>query len=347
MNNVSVQVVEMLFKNPLEILEFDKPQSQGNMTVVPIIYKGKTLEFISVKEAEELGLISINETDTVSQLEVINNSDQQVLIPFGVTVHGGKQDRTIWEPILLAAGGKQNISGTNKGTMEQKYTIPAKCVEQSRWNYRKGRGFKASSTRLHPNVAYAAISSAGQGSVWDEIQAYRTEMNYSNKIAPTQSYLEMTENIDKETEKIVSSFKLIENQCGIAAFINGEFIGIEFYANAQVWSVMSKDILKAFAIESLRFKDKPFNGNPDLSEVQLIKTLQNLKLKFSARKGIGLGEVVEFESIDSKWRGNTLVHGSSLVQFYIVSKRGGSTQTNQRRNQREQFFQTNISQRYI
>ena len=46
---------------------------------------------------------------------------------------------------------------------------------------------------------------------------------------------------------------------------------------------------------------------------------------------------------DKKWRGNTLVHENSLVQFYIVSKRGGSTQS----NQREQFFQTNISQRYI
>jgi hypothetical protein len=255
----------------------------------------------------------------------------------------GKQDRTIWEPILLAAGGKQNISGANKGSIEQKYTIPAKCVEQSRWNYRKGKGFKSSSTRLHPNVAYEAISSAGQGSVWNEIQAYRSEMNYGNKIAPTQSYLEMTENIENDTEKIVNSFKNVENQCGIATFINGEFIGIEFYANAKVWSTMSKDILKAFAIESLRFKDKPLNGNPDLSEVQLISALQNLKLNFTSRKGIGLGEVVEFESKNKKWRGNTLVHENSLVQFYIVSKRGGSTGT----NQRQQFFQTNISQRYI
>ena len=343
MKNTNVQIVEMLFKNPLEILEFGKPQSHANMTVIPIIYKGKTLEFISVKEAEELGLISIIETDTVSQLEVINNSDKQVLIPFGVTVHGGKQDRTIWEPILLAAGGKQSISGTTKKAMEQKYTIPAKCVEQSRWNYRKGKGFKSSSTRLHPNVAYEAISSAGQGSVWNEIQAYRTEMNYSNKIAPTQSYLEMTENIDEETEKIVSSFKNLEDQCGIATFINGEFIGTEFYANPQVWAIMSKDILKAFAIESLRFKDKPVKESSELSDIQLIKVFQNLKLNFTTRKGVALGDVVEFESKDKKWRGNTLVHKDSLVQFYIVSKRGGSTQ----QNEREQMFQTNISQRYI
>jgi hypothetical protein len=344
MDNVSVQIVEMLFENPLEILEFEKPQSFGNMTIIPIIYKGKTLEFISVKEAEELGLISINETDTVSQLEVINNSDKQVLIPFGVTVRGGKQDRTIWEPILLAAGGKQNISSTNDGAVEQKYTIPAKCVEQSRWNYQEGKGFKSSNTRLHPNVAYEAISSAGQGSVWNEIQSYRTEMKYNTNIAPTQSYLEMTENIDKETERIVSSFINVENQCGIATFINDEFIGIEFYANVQVWEVMSKDILKAFAIESLRFKDKKFNANSDLSENRLIEALKSLKLNFTSRKGIGLGEVVEFESKDKKWRGNTLVQENSLVQFYIVSKRGGITQQTE---QREQVFQTNVSQRYL
>jgi hypothetical protein len=343
MKNVSVQIVEMLFENPLEILEFEKPQSHDNMTIIPIIYKGKTLDFISVKEAEELGLISINETDIVSQLEVINNSDKQVLIPFGVTVHGGKQDRTIWEPILLAAGGKQNISNTRKGSLEQKYTIPAKCVEQSRWNYKKGKGFKSSNTRLHPNVAFAAISSAGQGSVWNEIQAYRSEMKYNSNIAPTQSYLEMTENIEKDTEKIVNSFSNVKNQCGIATFINGEFIGIEFYANAQVWEVMSKDILKAFAIESLRFKDKAFDEKSDLSEKQLIIALMSLKLLFTTRKGVGLGEVVEFESQNKKWRGNTLIHDNSLVQFYIVSKRGGSTQ----QNQREPFFQTNVSQRYI
>jgi len=343
MKNVSVQIVEMLFENPLEILEFEKPQSHDNMTIIPIIYKGKTLEFISVKEAEELGLISINETDTVSQLEVINNSNKQVLIPFGVTVHGGKQDRTIWEPILLAAGGKQNISGTNKGAMEQKYTIPAKCVEQSRWNYRKGKGFKSSSTRLHPNVAYEAISSAGQGSVWNEIQAYRSEMKYNSNIAPTQSYLEMTGNIEKETEKIVKSFKNLEDQCGIATFINGEFIGIEFYANAQVWETMNSDILKAFAIESLRFKDKSYNEGSGQYDKHLIRALQSLKLNFSERKGIGLGEVVEFESQDKKWRGNTLVHENSLVQFYIVSKRGGSSSS----DRQEQVFQTNISQRYI
>jgi hypothetical protein len=94
----------------------------------------------------------------------------------------------------------------------------------------------------------------------------------------------------------------------------------------------------------LRFKDKKFNANSDLSENRLIEALKSLKLNFTSRKGIGLGEVVEFESKDKKWRGNTLVQENSLVQFYIVSKRGGITQQTE---QREQVFQTNVSQRYL
>ncbi len=105
------------------------------MTIIPVIVQDdKFIDFISIKEAEELELIEIIETDTVSQLEVINKSDKQVLIPFGMTVHGGKQDRTIWEPILLPVGEKQNIFQQNSDNIDinQKYTIPAKCVEQSR-----------------------------------------------------------------------------------------------------------------------------------------------------------------------------------------------------------------------
>lgn len=342
MKSVSIQIVELLFENPLGILDFHKPQVHDNITVIPLTYKGKSLDYISVNQAEELGLISINETETVSQLEIINKSDKNVLIPFGVTVRGGKQDRTIWEPILLPAGGKQNIFKKSREEAVQKYTIPAKCVEQSRWTYQKKRGFKSTATRLHPNVAFEAISASGQTGVWNEIQSYRSEMNYDLDIAPTQSYLEMTEKNEKTIENIINAFKNVENQCGIAAFINGEFVGIEFYANPKAWQSMSTAIFKAFANEALRFKDKEYQDKMEYHDY-IINILQSLKLNFSARKGIGLGDVVEFESNNKKWRGNTLVHENSLVQFYLVSKRGGSKSP----PIQNYTFQTNIEQRFI
>ncbi|MFX0022325.1 MAG: ARPP-1 family domain-containing protein [Candidatus Hermodarchaeota archaeon] len=342
MKNENIQIVSSLFKNPLGFLRLDTPQSYKNMTVIPIILQDdKFIDFISIKEAEELELIEIIETDNVSQLEVINKSDKQILIPFGMTVHGGKQDRTIWEPILLPLGGKQKIVKRNPGFVKQKYNIPAKCVEQSRWNYKKGRGFKTSNTRLHPNVAYEAISAVGQGGVWNEIQSHRAEMKYSMTVAPTQSYLEMTKESDKETEDFMNYFTEVDNQCGIAVFINGEFIGIEFYANSQVWTTMSRDILKAFSIEALRFKEKPQNESINYHD-ELIEILGKLSLNFSARDGVALGNVVEFNSEDSKWRGITLVHESSLIQFYLVSKRGGY----QEKAQSNVQFQTLINQRY-
>ncbi|MFX0007066.1 MAG: ARPP-1 family domain-containing protein [Promethearchaeota archaeon] len=342
MKNENIQIVNSLFKNPLNFLKLDTPQTYENMTVIPIILQDdKFIDFISIKEAEELELIEIIETDTVNQLEVINKSDKQILIPFGMTVHGGKQDRTIWEPILLPVGGKQSIVSQNPGIHPQKYNIPAKCVEQSRWNYKKGRGFKTSNTRLHPNIAYEAISPAGQGGVWNEIQSHRAEMNYSLAVAPSQSYLEMTKESEKRTEDFVKNFSLVPNQCGIAVFINSEFIGIEFYANSDVWATMNNDILNAFSVEAFRFKNKPQHEVLEFHE-EIIKMLGSLKLNFSSRQGVALGTVVDIKSNNNKWRGITLVHKKSFVQFYLVSKRGGYQEKPQSNIQ----FQTIINQRY-
>ena len=226
-------------------------------------------------------------------------------------------------------------------TIRQNYTIPAKCVEQSRWHYNRGRGFKTSNTRLHPNVAFEAISTVGQGFVWNEIQSHRAEMNYALSVAPTQSYLEMTKESEKQTEDFVNNIKNVQNQCGIAVFINGEFIGIEFYANSIVWDNMSKDILKAFSIEALRFKNKPVNKVNDHHE-EILQIFEKMKLNFSVREGIALGHIVDFNTDDNKWRGITLIHENTFIQFYLVSKRGGY-QIQPRSNIQ---FQSVINQRY-
>ncbi len=343
MKSESKEVVRSIFKDPLSVLKLGNPQIYENMTIIPLIIQDdKFIEYISIKEAEELELIEIVETDTVNQLEVVNKSNKQILIPFGMTVKGGKQDRTIWEPILLPVGGKQNVFKDKYETINQKYSIPAKCIEQSRWDYTGKRGFKTTNMRLHPNVAYESISAAGQGAVWGEIQAHRSEMNYAAGVAPTQSYLEMTKNTEKLTDKIIKNFENVNNQCGVAVFINGELIGIEFYANPNAWKTMSKDILKAFSIEALRFKDKHSKNEISDFHDEFLKLFQKLSLRYSSREGVGLGNVVEFTCKDNKWRGITLVHEENLVQFYLVSKRGGY----QAQSHPEIQFQTNISQRY-
>jgi len=345
MKSQNIEIVSSLFENPLKFLKFGSPQVCENMTVIPIIIQEiNFVDFITIQEAEQLGVVEITETDTVSQLEVINRSDKPVLIPFGMTVHGGKQDRTIWEPILLPIGGRPDIFKEASPKTKQKYIIPAKCIEQSRWNYKGDRKFKASNTRLHPNVAFEAISAAGQSAVWEEIQSHRSEMNYALAIAPTQSYLEMKEVSEKQTKNIIKNFKSLKGQCGIAVFINNEFIGIEFYANIEAWKYMSNDIFEAFSMEALRFKEKPIEKKSVKYYDELMTMLRNLKFKFSSREGVGIGNVVEFNTDDNKWRGITLVNDGIMVQFYLVSKRGGYQGQGQMRPNVQ--FQTIINQRY-
>jgi len=106
---------------------------------------------------------------------------------------------------------------------------------------------------------------------------------------------------------------------------------------------MSNDILKAFSIEALRFKEKPQKKEIKEYHDELIKILNSLKFEFSIREGVGLGNVVEFNSNSNKWRGITLVHDKTMAQFYLVSKRGGY-QTKSRSNIQ---FQTVINQRFV
>ncbi len=329
MKGKSIQITESLFKNPSKTFTFQSPQFHENMTVIPItISNNIDLEFITINQEEQLNSVEILETDSVSQLEVINSGQQSVLIPFGVTVKGGKQDRTIWEPILIPSGKK--VMGTNPTNTApiNRYSVPAKCVEQSRWNYKAGKKFRSSTVRLHPNVAYEAISSHGQNAVWQEIQAHRSEMNYALHIAPTHSYVEMTKTIGGKTENYTNFFKNLPNQCGIAVFINGEFTGMEIYAKSNVWTDMREDILNAFAIEALRFQKEKVPIQPENYLEKLNLILKEVKLNFSVRDGIGLGEVVEFSSEDNKTRGITLIHEEVPIQFYFVSKRGGYKENN-------------------
>ncbi|MHA1328199.1 MAG: ARPP-1 family domain-containing protein [Promethearchaeota archaeon] len=117
-------IVESFFKNPLQFLVLEEPQVHENMAVIPIVLKeNKFVDFITIQEAEELNLIEIVETDSVNQLEVINNSDKEILIPFGVTVHGGKQDRTVWEPILLPAQGKGKIFDQKTASIQYQQNV--------------------------------------------------------------------------------------------------------------------------------------------------------------------------------------------------------------------------------
>ncbi|TFF99370.1 MAG: hypothetical protein EU541_05100 [Promethearchaeota archaeon] len=337
MNATVIQIVESIFNNPLNFLKLDTAQVHENITIIPIIVQNdKYIDFMSINKAEDLGAVKIIETDSVNEFEVINQSNKQVLIPFGVTVHGGKQDRTVWEPILLPGGMKQNISQQTTITSSTadfhedqtsetlRYNIPAKCIEQSRWTFRNNEGFKTSHIRLHPNVAYEAMSSGSQYDVWDEIQSHRAEMDYSTEIAPTESYLKMTKTSQKEINDISENFENIPDQCGIAVFINGEFIGIEFYANHKAWNEMSSDIIQAFSIEALRTKEKYNKEKIEDYNRAFIDAMQNITFDISSRNGIGLGHIVELNSGEHKWRGITLINDATPIQFYLVSKRGGS-----------------------
>jgi len=319
-------IIESFFKNPNQYLILEQTQIYKNMAVIPIILKEDYyLDFITFQEAEKLNLIKIMETGSVGKLKVINNSDKDVLIPFGTTVRGGKQDRTIWEPILIPAYNKNHSEYNLKRKNEKIYDIPAKCIEESRWSYIHNKKFKSTSVKLHPNIAFHAISDNGQGEVWEGIKLFRREMKINHRYAPTNSYLDVSKTLKNKTKIFSKNFTNVKNQCGIIAFINGKLIGLEFYANPNAWKFLNNSVIEAFAIEAIRLsQDVHISQNSINFDEKFNKILKSIEFNFSTKKGIGLGAVIEFNSGMNDWRGISLVYHETMVQFYLIKNSGQS-----------------------
>jgi hypothetical protein len=338
-NNVDVakEVVEDFVSDMTRILKFGEIQAYENMAVIPLILQDQGLDFITIREAEELEVAWIQEqvSELVGQLEAVNVGEKPVLIPFLQTVKGGKQDRTVYEPILIPAGRKKS----------NPLSIPARCIEASRWTYgtqldggriqfdggKETRKFKTSGARMNQSISRRLMETQGdQSMLWDSVEAYSELMRIERSKAPTRSYLDMIETKQEEIEEYLSKFKDVEGQCGITVLVDGEVIAYEFYGNQKAWKDFRTDVLKGYISETLlRQQIKEKSGKEEEKKEKIstseahrkaLETLSEKTSKIEPRKGTGLGYVVEFSSSDGGWHGITLINENKIAHFYAVGK---------------------------
>ena len=315
MKSNGMHIIKSFFEDPLSFVEFEGVQEHEGVAVIPFVLKGEPIDFICVNEAEDKGLIEVVETGSVGQLVVVNKSKRRVLIPFGVTVHGGKQDRTIWEPVLLPARKEHAIPLAERMGMVE---VPARCVEAQRWH--GGTRFK-SVNKLNPQLSVASMTS--QGALWSAIEEFNVDVGVPREVAPTRSYIQIMRSIQGGIDRLVKAFRSVEDQCGVAVFIKGEFVGAEFYGNTKAWTAMSGEVLRAFATEAIRTRTKNVKEETEGSYREtLLNLLKNAEVNISVRRGVALGEVAEFTSKKHRLRGIALTHEGKIVQFYIAAAKG-------------------------
>jgi hypothetical protein len=326
------------------------------MTIIPLILEGDEADFMTIKEAElqNASHISEQESASVSELEVVNASNIPILIPFGHTISGGKQDRVIYQPLL--------VPPTQEG---KTIPIPSRCVEAGRWSFELGnsaeitsveadkRKFKSAKVRLNPSIMSNAMKEEvdSQGSIWGGIESQMGLFGQTAEKNVSRSYNKLASDQKDRVEKYLLNFEDVENQCGVAVFINGRLNAIEFYGNKKGWKDVRNETLNGFIMEAILRINKEEESKDELKSNEdywkkVSDAFTQAKMTFEEEKqGAGLGSVIKFGSEDGNWNGITLAHQGKILQFYATAK-SALPETGKSRMQVQEFRNVEIEQRF-
>jgi DNA-binding MarR family transcriptional regulator len=303
--------------------EFGSAVSHEKFTIFPVFLKElKELPILGLIEGEKKELAWIQESEdseSVQQLEAINKSKFSVLIPYLHQVEGGKQDRTVFEPILVPVGYDE----------KNPLTIPARCIEQSRWTYSSSRGqatstkFKSAKTRMASQMANVSAKAGDQATVWNAVGVVSEALGFGAAEAPTSSYREVQEKAyekDKDLSDLFTKFssKLKDSkQVGIVCAFGDRILGLEIFGSPQLWNQFREVVLKGFLADRV-FMQKVETGDnlkEDISDL-LYKEFKDVNV--SKERATGEGLLFRFNK--EKWEGINIQLNGIPVHFYATKE---------------------------
>lgn len=296
-----------------------KPVASDDFEVCPIV-SSLSVSLKSLKEAEALGTAWIQErkVETVSTLDAINNNQVGVLIPFLTQVQGGKQDRTVFEPIIVPASRSQ----------QNPLPIPTRCLEQGRWGYRESlarsmqRRFESSPTRVSGQMAHAFMEKKTQDDVWNQVRAAYSMPETVAYHSQSVSFVSMSRRMHESSktmtdlEENLSTALDIEGQVGILVAYRGQILGIEIYGASNLWKSYSKESLRGFIFDRIMLRSDIDNEQVDI-RTKFIDDFYGFDLK--EQDATGDGRLYHISSED--WQGMCLVDDDDVpVHLYAARK---------------------------
>lgn len=169
-----------------------------NMAFAPILLDDPALEhpghYVLITHAIRDGTVMVEETGSVSTLFVTNTSDLPVLVPAGVYLQGGGQDRMVAASVVIAAKTKGPLN--------------VHCVERMRWDPVRGRRFTSpqfGSMSASSVFEQAEPSSERQAASWDTVEMYRSS---TQSISASQRLGDVVEQHVDDIKEYEDPFKL-------------------------------------------------------------------------------------------------------------------------------------------
>lgn len=312
-------VMDDLISEFISEIEFGKIQDFRGMYLVPLYTRADSHDYLSLKEAIELDLLTITELDqqgSVPELKVYNKADIPVLILDGEELAGAKQNRIVNTTILLEE--------------KTETVIPVSCTEQGRWNYIskefKDSGVVAASRIRRSNLCSVTESlhcngkfRSDQRAVWNDIDQLSHQAQVkSQTLAMRDVYQERMLDLDEYLE----SFPLLSGQKGLLVLWEGEVMGMDVLSSSKAYSLLHDKLVKSYSMETI-FKEKRISER-DVEKVAR-NFLEDVKTSHEEKHpSIGYGCDYRFNS--SFTLGSSLVYQDQIIHAAFFSKEDSDKQ---------------------
>ncbi|MFH1845336.1 MAG: DUF6569 family protein [bacterium] len=294
-------------------LELGDCLEHGNMSVLPLFVKEPVgPEYLTLGEALDANLFLVTEVDesgSVPNLAVFNQSDRPVLILDGEELKGAKQNRVLNTTVLVAAGAK--------------IVIPVSCTEQGRWSY-NSRGFSDSEVVMHSSgrarkcvdvstsLAEGHSFAGDQGAVWEEVDVLSRK---TQSASPTSAMRQAFEDRQQDLEQYGQAFTLVEGQAGVLVMIDGKVVGFDLLSRPEAYARLHEKLVRSYAMDALTRTgaDAPSKLSPATDPAETARTfLDNIQTCREERfDSVGLGA-------DLRFAGDSVVGSGLLVDVSVV-----------------------------
>lgn len=244
----------------------------GRMTLYPILGAGiDGLSILPLLDAIEQGLVVVHETGSVAELAVDVTSPQVVLGLAGDLLRGGRQDRTVRLPAVLAPGSRRA-------------PLLTACVEAQRWSARQGESVTsfASSRRVAPASLRARLSrGASQSDVWEYVASTQECLGRSRgaPVRDERSHTSMVLSLEDpdvartaaELARAAGEAVLVPEALGFAVALDGALQHAEWFGTPALFQACAPRLLESLAIDALSRPESLPGALPAELPVELVR----------------------------------------------------------------------------
>ena len=235
----------------LSSLKLGEPRIHNGLGLWPVFAESRPepayLTLVDALVLDGFKITEVSEGGSVSNLRVINETPQNVLLFDGEELKGAKQNRILNTTILIAAGSALDV--------------PVSCTEQGRWSYDSPE-FSTSGSLAHAELRKRKSASVScslevhsshvsdQGAVWSEIEELHCAAK-SDDSSKTRAMKDAYEGRQRELDEFTRDIPNHDGQCGLLAVIGDRVEGIDILSRPEAYTKLHRRLVESHAMDFL------------------------------------------------------------------------------------------------